>query len=62
MSLFTQVMLSPLAIVTFAGENPPVLIVTVFVVAACAVGAATASAAAAVTRIFGVFIGWTPSE
>src|SRR5512135_1574840 len=31
-SLLTQVMLSPLAIVTLAGENPPVLIVTVFVV------------------------------
>src|SRR3954451_1436554 len=47
-SLFTQVMLSPLAIVTLAGENPPVLIVTVFVVAACAAGAATARTAATV--------------
>src|SRR3954462_8260105 len=61
-SLFTQVMLSPLAIVTFAGANPPVLIVTVFGAAAWAAGAATASAAAAVTRIFGVFIGLTPSR
>jgi hypothetical protein len=45
---------------TFAGVNPPGLIVTVFVVAACAAGAATASAAAMVTRIFGVFIGLDP--